>query len=168
MRLSRAAKMGNSEFNRLYLVRHGETVASHMDPDPPLSPKGREETEAVAKILQRTSIEIEEIQHSTKARARQTAEIFNQTLALNLTLIAKKNLTPMDPVAPVIQEIQAFDRNVMLVSHLPLVEKILCALVLENETKSPVAIVCACVICLKMKDFLWYIDWVISPHLTQL
>jgi phosphohistidine phosphatase len=151
---------------RLYLVRHGESVAPEIDPNQPLSEKGIKETEAVARLLKQASLEIDEIMHSTKMRAKQTAEILGKALAFELTLIQREGLKPMDPVEPIVSELGTLDRNVMLVGHLPFLEKLLTLLLMGKEGPSPVNLCGSCVICLETNHGqLWQIAWAVSPEL---
>jgi len=148
---------------RLYLVRHGESLTSELDPNQPLSEQGIKETEAVAELLKEASIEIDEIIHSTKLRAKQTAEILCKVLAPELTLTQKEWLKPMDPIEPLLTEIRSFDHNVMLVGHLPFIEKLL--LVLLTQAINPVKLDGSCVICLSGDGKSWQIEWLVSPKL---
>jgi phosphohistidine phosphatase len=153
---------------QLYLVRHGESLPSEIDPNQPLSPQGIKESEAVAQLLKQASLEIDEIIHSTKIRAKQTAEILGQAIAPELTLIQREGLKPMDPIEPILSEIRSFDRNVMLVGHLPFMEKLLTTLLIGKEGQSPVNLTGSCVICLeKEQENSWRIAWVVSPNLCN-
>ncbi len=150
---------------RLYLVRHGESLSSEVDPKEPLSVTGRKETESVAAYLKECGIEIDEIIHSIKPRAKQTAEILGQALAPEVTLIEREGLKPMDLIEPIIEEIQTFDRNVMLVGHLPFMEKLLTTLLFKEERPSPVTFCGSCIVCVEGEGRNWTILWIISPQL---
>lgn len=152
---------------RLYLVRHGESLPSDVDPNQPLSKTGRQETESVASYLKECGIEIDEIIHSVKPRAKQTAEILGHTLAPEVTLIEREGLKPMEPIEPIIEEIQTFDRNVMLVGHLPFMEKLLTTLLFKEERLSPVTFCGSCIVCLEGERRNWIISWVVSPQLVM-
>lgn len=151
---------------KLYLVRHGDSVSSDIDPNQPLSSKGREETESVACHLEECGVEIDEIMHSVKARAKETAEILGKTLAPDVALIEREGLKPMDPIEPILEEIKSFDRNVMIVGHLPFMEKLLTTLLFREEKSSPVAFTGSCVVCQEGEGSSWIISWVVSPMLV--
>jgi broad specificity phosphatase PhoE len=72
---------------RVYFVRHGETLlnAQHVKQgaEGGLSPKGQEQAEKIAHYL--TAYKIERIIASTYPRAKETAEIINQTLRVPVT-----------------------------------------------------------------------------------
>ena len=150
---------------KLYLVRHGECVSSAIDPDQPLTETGRKETEAVAQWLKPFGLEIDEIRHSVKTRAKETAEILAKTLAPQTQLIQREGLKPMDPIEPVLEEILASDQQLMLVGHLPFMEKLLTFLLFDEERDSPVTLCGSCVVCLEGEGRHWKIAWVVSPSI---
>ena len=63
---------------KLYLVRHGEALSEHVARERPLSDKGKRDAAAMAAFLGRAGIRVAEVQHSGKARARETAELLSQ------------------------------------------------------------------------------------------
>lgn len=152
---------------KLYLVRHGESVSSDIDPDQPLSETGKSETEVVAKHLKPLNIEIDEIIHSVKQRAKQTAEILKKSIAPNLKPTQREGLKPMDPIEPIVEELQSSDRNVMIVGHLPFMEKLLSHLLFKEEKSGIVDFCGSVVVCLEGKDREWRIAWVVSPKLAH-
>jgi len=148
---------------KLYLVRHGESISSDIDPNQPLSTIGKQQTEQVANLLKETDLKIDEILHSVKLRAKQTAEILAFTLFPNLPLKEREGLKPMDPVETIIDELQGYKHNLMIVGHLPFMEKLLTQLVLQEERDSPLYFSGSVVICLDGEKRSWVIEWVISP-----
>lgn len=73
----------------IYFIRHGETHANrrhyHQGPDEPLSERGREQVVALVPTLQ--TLGIETLATSSFVRARQTAEIIGESLALPYTIV---------------------------------------------------------------------------------
>ncbi|MCH9626309.1 MAG: hypothetical protein S4CHLAM123_15050 [Chlamydiales bacterium] len=150
---------------KLYLVRHGECISSAVDPEQPLSEIGLKETKALAELLKPYHLEIDEIMHSVKLRAQQTAQILGETLAPDLTLIQREGLKPMDAIEPLLEDIRYFDRNVMLVGHLPFMERLLTQLLFHEEKLSPIDFCGSCIVCLEGKGQNYQIKWVVSPQL---
>ena len=66
-----------------YFVQHGIALAKEQDIERPLSPEGRVGVLSVAKHLKQCNISLNTICHSGKTRARQTAELFAQQLAVD-------------------------------------------------------------------------------------
>ena len=65
----------------IYLAQHGEAKSEKEDLQRPLTDKGREEVESVARYVAGCEIEVAEILHSGRLRAKQTAELFAQYLS---------------------------------------------------------------------------------------
>lgn len=140
----------------LYLVRHGKYHSSESG-DQPLSEEGRTETASVAHHLKKKNISIDEIRHSEKLRAKETAEIFGKVLGVKC--LKAKGLNPSDLPEHILQELTLSDQNLMLVSHLPFLEQFLSALLGEctiNFTNS-------CVVTLEKIDQRWTIKSAIDP-----
>ena len=68
---------------KVVLVRHGDAVSKLEDPGRPLSELGREHAESTAVWLAGLRLELDELRHSGKERARQTAEIFARRLGVS-------------------------------------------------------------------------------------
>ena len=66
---------------KIYLVQHGEAKLEKEAPERPLTDKGKEKVESVARYVVGYGIEIAEILHSGRLRAKQTAELFAQYLS---------------------------------------------------------------------------------------
>ena len=107
----------------IYLVRHGEAVAEEVDPARPLTEKGRAEVEATAHELKAEGARIDEIWHSTKLRAKQTAEIIARVLNVS-KVIEKDGLKPNDPVAPIAKLLRQSSKTILIAGHLPFIPKL--------------------------------------------
>jgi phosphohistidine phosphatase len=103
---------------KIYLVRHGDTVPEERDPTRPLSEKGRKEVEKTARALLQEKANIEEIWHSTKLRAKQTAEIIAQMLGVK-NVIEKEGLKPFDPPAPIAEMLKTTNKTILIAGHMP-------------------------------------------------
>jgi phosphohistidine phosphatase len=69
-------------------------------------------------------VEVTEIRHSGKTRARQTAEIIGQALSPPQGVKAVSGLSPLDDVGPVAEELDEVSEPLMLVGHLPFLERL--------------------------------------------
>ena len=85
---------------RLYLVQHGDALPEQVDPERPLSAKGRRDVEAVARLLASTGTRAVRVAHSGKLRAQQTAEVLAAALAPAAVPETMTGLNPNDPVEP--------------------------------------------------------------------
>jgi len=66
---------------RLFLLQHGDALAESIDPQRPLSARGRDDVQRVAEFLARAGTSVQRVCESGKVRARQTAEIAAAQLA---------------------------------------------------------------------------------------
>ena len=153
---------------RLYLVQHGEAVPAEVDPARPLSERGREDVEAMAAFLVQGGVRAERVWHSGKRRAEQTAAILAAALAPTVTPEARPGLNPNDPTDAVAREAAAWDRDVMLVGHLPFMARLASRLVAGREDAGVVAFAPGSVLCLERSDpQRWTILWMIPPELLR-
>lgn len=115
---------------QLFLVRHGEY--RREDPQP-LSNKGIADIQKVAQFFKDAKVEIGFFYHSTKMRAKQTAEILRDVLNPKLKLCEKNYLSPNDCTDNIVYDISGFHKNVMIVGHLPFISKLTSRLVTGDE-----------------------------------
>lgn len=155
---------------KLYLVRHGEAVSEKIDPQRPLSEKGREEISKIAKFLKEIKVKIEVIWHSNKLRAKETAQIIANGIFPLEELVEREDLSPNAPVEKWPEEIKNFGKDLMIVGHLPFLQKLLSLLLLNSEEFSIVDFKSAGVISLNLdkEKELWQIDFYFHPLLMNL
>jgi len=114
---------------QLYLVQHGEAVAKEVDPDRPLSDQGREDIIRLAKWLEQRGVEVSEIRHSGKTRARQTAELLMPLLHTGGKIRQQDGLAPNDPPKALLQSVQTRQADLLVASHMPFVARAVAAAV---------------------------------------
>ena len=59
---------------RLYLVQHGDALAKDLDPQRPLTVKGKRDVARLGEELVRSKLAVERIFHSGKQLAKESAE----------------------------------------------------------------------------------------------
>jgi phosphohistidine phosphatase len=79
----------------LYLVQHGEAKREEEDPDRRLTDKGIQDVQKVAGYARRTGV-VNELFHSPKPSARQTAQILAEHLRPRKGIDQSANLLPLD------------------------------------------------------------------------
>ncbi len=150
----------------LYLVRHGAPVPAEVNPERPLSEKGAAEVKKTALFLKEAGVVAETIFHSTKRRARETAEILTQTINPQTALLEKQGLAPNDSVDAILPDIRAAgESSLMIVGHLPFLAKLAGRLILSAEDKEVVVFQPASVLLLAGDNENWQIRWFITPAL---
>lgn len=106
---------------KLYLVQHGDSVAENVDPERPLSAIGRADIARLADWLARRNVKVSAALHSGKTRARQTAELLGSVLAEAGAIRQATGLAPNDPPQALLDLCRGETRDLLVVSHLPLV-----------------------------------------------
>lgn len=122
---------------KLYLVQHGIPKSETEDPQKSLSEIGKKEVERVGNVLKSIGIEVNKIFHSGKLRARQTAEILGNYLNPKQGIIESEGLNPLDPPEIWFNQILNIKDPIMLVGHLPHLQK-LCSLLVIGEPEKPI------------------------------
>ena len=105
---------------RVILVHHADAVGPDVDAQRPLSPRGRTQAAWLAARAHEAGLRPLAIWHSGKLRARQTAEAFLGTCNPGADFRMVRGLRPDDPAEWMRDAIDAEDRDVLLVSHMPL------------------------------------------------
>ncbi|MFQ5889174.1 MAG: phosphohistidine phosphatase SixA [Gemmatimonadota bacterium] len=150
----------------VYLVHHGRARSEEDDPARPLTEGGRTDTERVSAAIGRHGIRLEEIWHSGKLRAAQTAEILGSRLKPSGGIHRKDGLAPWDPPGQMAEAVAAAPEPVMLVGHLPHLGRLASLLLVGDEERELVAFRNAGVLCLSRDDGRWRIRWYLPPELS--
>lgn len=149
----------------VYFVRHGEAVSKDEDPARPLTQAGRLAVERIAGWAAAADIRPDEIAHSGKLRAEQTAEILADYLMPTKGSTMRRGLGPDDDVRPLAGSLAAADRTLMIVGHLPFLERLVSQLVFGNADRPIVQFEAAGLVALLFRDGLWMITCVVDPEL---
>jgi phosphohistidine phosphatase len=150
----------------LYLIQHGRSLPKDQDPDQGLSEDGTTETERIASIAQGYGVSVSQIRHSVKTRARQTAEILARALKPQNDIQEISGIKPMDDVAACAAKIDP-DENVMLVGHLPFMERITSYLITGSIDQPLIKFQNSGIVCLDKDPETqgWVIKWTLMPNI---
>ena len=151
----------------LFLVQHGEARPETEDPERSLTELGAEIVERMAEWAARMGIKVDQIWHSGKRRAEQTAMIFAKQSNPPRGMIAVKGLNPNDDVTPVAASIRGDQESIMLVGHLPHLGRLVSLLVADDPDIEIVRFRNGGIVCLTQKEGKWAIDWVMQPELLS-
>jgi phosphohistidine phosphatase len=149
----------------LYLVRHGEAVSKDEDPARPLTQSGRLAVERIAGWAASIDIRPDEIVHSGKLRAEQTAEILADYLMPTKGMSVRRGLGPDDDVRPLADSLAVADRKLMIVGHLPFLGRLVSLLVVGDADRPVVQFEVAGLIGLQFQDGQWRITCLVDPEL---
>jgi phosphohistidine phosphatase len=148
----------------LYLVQHGRQIPKEEDPEQHLSEEGRAEVHRVAELAREHGVKVDRIEHSPKERARETAEIFAQALKPENGISEREGIKALDDVVPVARELESRD-GVMLVGHLPFMQRLVSYLVAGDQEKTVIKFQNAGIVCLDRDSQERYVKWTLLPHI---
>ena len=155
---------------KLYLIQHGEAKSEVEDPERSLTERGEKEVMSVSKVSSGLHIRPSKVFHSGKLRAKQTAEIIANGLRIpNSTIQPAQDLNPNDDIRPWADRISKEKEDLMLVGHLPFLEKLTSFLLCGNENVRLVLFRHGAIVCLDQKeDKGWAVRWILTPQMAEL
>ena len=140
-----------------------EALPEEQDPERGLSETGHAEVLRIAEVAAAYGVHVGRIEHSGKKRAAQTAEIFAGQLLPARGTGMRAGLAPMDDIAPVAHDLDP-GSDLMLVGHLPFMERLLAQLVAGDAGLRVFRIQAGGLICLGRDEAGWHIRWALMPH----
>ena len=152
---------------KLYLVQHAEPKRKEEDPSRPLSEKGWEDIRKMAKYAEKyLRIQVNQIFHSGKLRAKQTAEILAEHLHPAKVVMTAQGLEPLADPKVWKNRLDKTIENVMMVGHLPHLDKLSSSLLTGSEGKEVVAFRMGGIVCLERDESgRWTVQWAITPEI---
>ena len=150
----------------LYVVQHGKSQPKERDPEKGLSSEGVQDTKRIAEVAQGYEVVVQRIVHSGKKRARQTAEIFEAALSPEKGIASQAGMQPLDDVRSFAEGL-ALSENIMLVGHLPFLEKLIGLLVCGDPDQVVFKLQNSGIVCLDQNppsDHLM-IRWALMPKI---
>jgi len=155
---------------KLYLIQHGEAKSEAEDPERPLTARGEKEVVAVSKMAGGLQIRPFKIYHSGKLRAKQTAEIIAGALKISDSIVQPvQGLNPNDDIHPWVERISEEREDLMLVGHLPFLEKLTSLLLCGDENARLVLFRYGAIVCLDQKeDKRWVVRWILTPEMAAI
>lgn len=149
---------------KIYLMRHGDALSSEADPERGLSDKGKEKIKALAEHLHQQDLTFKCVFHSFKKRAIQTAEIMTGILSPEVTPQLMLNITPNDDPSLIVPEINSWDNDTLMTSHLPFLPNLVTQLTGQDVFLSAISFETGTIICLeKGNNDVWNIKWSTAP-----
>jgi phosphohistidine phosphatase len=150
----------------LYLVQHGKNLSENLDIHKGLSEEGIAEVKRIAEVARQYGIKVLNILHSGKTRTRQTAQIFASSLDVKNEIEQAEGMKPLDDVVKFAEKIKGSE-NIMVVGHLPFLEKLTSFLVVGSDEKPIFKFQNGGIICLdKEPDSQnWIIKWTLMPNI---
>ena len=152
---------------KLYLVQHGDAKPKAEDPERPLTEQGRKDVAQVAAFAQRAGVQVAQIRHSGKRRAEETAAILAEHLAPSDGVVALPGLAPKDDTGRVAELLNQETRPLMLVGHLPFMDRLAGLLVTGSRDRVVMRFQKGGIVCLERdpKTWTWTVCWMATPDL---
>lgn len=108
---------------RLYIVQHGDALPKDINPDRPLSDRGRADIQRLTEWLSSRNFHVEQILHSGKARAKETAEMLRPLLESRDEIHASDGLAPNDSPEAFLMQVRRSRKDTLVASHMPFVAR---------------------------------------------
>ncbi len=149
----------------IYLVQHGKNLSKDIDPEQHLSAEGIDTVKRVAQTAKTYNVIIGSIEHSSKTRARQTAELFAEALGVE-NVSAADGLKALDDVTRKADSITD-GHKVMLVGHLPFMERMASYLTTGSTDHTVFKFQNGGIVCLDQlpNSRHWAIKWALMPEI---
>jgi len=152
----------------VYLVQHAEAKSEQEDPSRSLSEKGNRDIKKVAAYVSQYKLPLHMIFHSTKVRAKQTAEVLSEHLKPVQGISEIDGLAPLDDPAIWAQRLRDVPDDIMLVGHLPHLDKLASLLLCGDKDKHVISFKMAGIVCLKRTDTESYaLQWMVTPEIIH-
>ncbi len=149
---------------KLYCVRHGEAVSAIENPERPLTARGVEGVWALAQSVAVQNIKVAQLIHSPRLRAKQTAELWAKALHPQVVTESPSGLDESDSIDEMMEHIQHWQEDTMLVGHMPFMSQLVSALVVGEPFHSLVNFQPGTIVCLEhFSEGQWLINWVLRP-----
>ena len=151
---------------KLYLVQHGNALSKDENPLRPLSDRGRVDVARVAKFAKPLKITVDYLWYSKKSRAVQTAQILAEVVKVKKDSGERDDINPNDELDALLNDLSKADGDIMVVSHLPFLDRLASKLLSGSEAANSVHFQQGGILCLNYdKDTGWQIEWMITPEI---
>ncbi len=148
----------------LYLVQHGKSLPKDQDAEQGLSAEGRADVERISLVAKGYGVRPSAIRHSGKERARESAEIIAESLLPDGPVEQISGIDPLDDVTIIAKQLKT-DDNLMIVGHLPFLEKLTGLLVAGLPERLVFKFQNGGIVCLDKnpESQWWFVKWALMP-----
>jgi phosphohistidine phosphatase len=148
----------------IYLVQHAEAKSEEEDPSRPLSGQGLSEIRKTGSYLSRLNLGVDKIFHSTKLRAKQTAEVLAGGLRASEGLSEADGLKPLDDPNIWAERLKDVPGDIALVGHLPHLARLTSLLLTGSVQREIVSFRMAGIVCITGDaPGTWVLQWILTP-----
>ena len=129
-----------------------------------LTPAGCANVERLARLAAAKPVRASAIFHSGILRARQTAEILGAQLFPDIPVQQIPGLMPEDDPAVAAAELETAQDSIVLVGHLPHMNRLAALLIKGDPERGVVDFTPASMVCCSRKNSRWMLAWIMTPH----
>jgi phosphohistidine phosphatase len=152
----------------VYLVQHAESKSEQEDPERSLSEQGMQNIRKVSSFASQCNLKIHMIFHSPKLRAKQTAEVLSEYFNPEKGVSEVDGLKPLDDPSLWAQRLKDIPEDVILVGHLPHLDKLTSLLLCGDKDKNVISFKMAGIVCLERADTESYaLQWMVTPQILS-
>ena len=152
---------------KLYILRHAHAHPGKPDSERPVSPKGRDTIERLARFLKATKYaKPAVIHHSTLLRAKQTARILTAEMQWLIPTHEFSGMEPASPVSSAAQLYNSIAENTLLVGHEPHLSRLISHLLTGSEKAVDLQLKKGGLVCLEKSEKTvphWKLLWSLPP-----
>ena len=142
----------------VYLCQHGEAFTEEENPVRPLTPAGIEKVKEVAKRAFAGRKNPDMIYHSSKLRAKETAEIIAGEIKFKGIITEIDGINPNDDPKKFFNSTNIAS-DILIVSHLPFLSRLISYLTTGKTDYSIVKFRQGGIVCLEKEDQYWQVFW---------
>jgi phosphohistidine phosphatase len=150
---------------KLYLIQHADAKPAEVDPLRGLTSRGIHDATKVAEFLGKAHLAVNEIFHSGKTRAQETASILASHITVHRGVLDTDGLSPNDDPSVWAVRLSRLMEDTMLVGHLPHLAKLATRLLCDDPKGPIVTFHNSGVVCLSRAYEGWSVDWIIIPDI---
>lgn len=152
---------------KVYVMQHARAVLGERDSDRLVADRGRRATDEVADVVAGLGVSVEQIWHSNKTRARQTAEIMADAIVVTRGVVAVSGLAPLDDVEAIGQELNKTSHPTLFVGHLPFLECLVGWLLTGDASQAVTNFTNSGMVCLAKNGEHWQAVWILTPQIAE-
>lgn len=149
----------------ILLVRHGEAESELVNPAQPLRERGKTAVACVARLAAAAGVAVAEIRHSSKLRAKQTAEILAEHLRPVRGLREVDYLEPMADPGKAHEAIESAVEPLMLVGHLPQLARLTSLVLVGDPHRQMVRFVPGTIARVERAERGWVLSLFLTPEI---
>lgn len=152
---------------KLYLVQHADALSKETDPKRPLSQKGLKDAQKMAAFLLEAELTVDEVVHSGKSRAEQTADVLSKAVWPGNAAIELPGLGPNDSTDHLMHSAETAGGDLMAVGHLPFMAKMAARCLTGFEDGVLIDFEPGAVVCLERQEEGWALSWMQRPSMVS-